>query len=159
MKRALAFVVGILLCGARGVVGQEPAAAPRVLDDFDTLRGWTALPADGVALTIRPGAGRRGGAMRMDFDFHHHGGYAIAHKAIALDLPENYALSFWLRAEAPVNNLEVKLIDASGENVWWDNQRDFVFPRRWTKVTITRRHITFAWGPAGGGTLSHAAAI
>jgi len=42
--------------------------------------------------------------------------------------PANYEITFRLRAQAPVNNLELKLIDATGDNVWWLNRRDFTFP-------------------------------
>jgi hypothetical protein len=52
-----------------------------------------------------------------------------------------------VRGEAPSNNFEFKLVDASGDNVWWLNQRNFEFPETWTKITIKKRHISFAWGP------------
>ncbi len=144
--------------------GGRAQGSARMLDDFETLEGWSARPAEGVSLSIRLGEGRggrggRGRAMRMDFDFHGRGGYAIAHKSLTIALPANYAFSFWLRAESPVNTLEFKLIDSTGDNVWWSRRRDYEFPRQWTKLTIRRRDITFAWGPAQGGELSRVAAI
>ncbi|HUP63427.1 MAG TPA: coagulation factor 5/8 type domain-containing protein [Thermoanaerobaculia bacterium] len=51
------------------------------------------------------------------------------------------------------------MIDASGENVWWLNRRDFDFPRDWTTIRTKKRQIEFAWGPLGGGELKHVAAI
>ena len=131
-----------------------------VIDDFD--RGtshWTAHPSDGVSLRIADDVGRRGRAMRLDFDFHQHAGYAIARREVDLDLPANYELTLWMRADAPVNNFEVKLIDASGDNVWWSNRRDFEFPREWRQVLTKKRQISFAWGPLGGGEAKHIAAI
>ena len=52
-----------------------------------------------------------------------------------------------MRANAPVNNFEVKLADASGDNVWWFERRDFEFPSEWRRIKIKKRQIAFAWGP------------
>jgi hypothetical protein len=86
-------------------------------------------------------------------------GYAIARKPVSIDLPADYEFSFWVRGPAAPNNLEFKLIDASGDNVWWVNQRNFVFPSQWTPVVLKKRHFQFAWGPLGGGEPHHIAAI
>src|SRR5688572_23997136 len=134
-------------------------AQPRVLDDFATVAGWTAHPSDGTQLTITVDSGYRGTGMRLDFDFRGGGGYVIARKEIPVTYPANYELSFRVRASAPRNNLEIKLVDRSGDNVWWVNKRDFEFPERWTTVTLKKRHISFAWGPSGGGDLKESAAI
>ena len=130
-------------------------AQARILDDFSTAAGWTAAPSDGVSLDLAEDHG----ALRLDFDFHGGAGYAVAHKAFALALPANWQLSFRLRGEAPVNNLEFKLIDSSGQNVWWINRRSFQFPRDWREVRTKKRQIEFAWGPAGGGEMKQLAAI
>jgi len=97
--------------------------------------------------------------MRLDFDFHGGAGYAVAHRALPVDLPGNYELSFWIRAKAPPNDLEVKLIDSTGDNVWWLDRKNYTYPERWTHYVIRKRQISFAWGPRGGGVLHHAAAI
>jgi len=131
------------------------AAHGAVLDDFTSIASWSPHPSDGVALQISPDAG----SMRLDFDFQHHAGYAIARRNIDLDLPANYELTFRLRAEAPVNNLELKLIDATGDNVWWLNRHDFTFPTAWQEISTRKRQIQFAWGPLGGGEIHHVAAI
>ena len=39
------------------------------------------------------------------------------------------------------------------------NTRDFVFTRSWQTVTIRKRHVSFAWGPSGGGDLQRFAAL
>ncbi|HEY0139957.1 MAG TPA: hypothetical protein VGF48_03620 [Thermoanaerobaculia bacterium] len=106
---------------------------------------WKAAPATGVALTITPD----NGALRLDFDFQGHGGYAIARLDRGLPLPENFEISFRVRADAPRNTLEVKLIDDTNENVWWSTRPDWDWPREWRRVSIKRRHIRFAWGPKG----------
>ena len=150
----LACAGALALLTAAGVGGQT-----RVLDDFAAVTGWTAAPSEGVALAVSAddSAGRR--AMRLDFDFHGHGGWAAARKAFTLPLPENYELTFRIRAEAPAENLEFKLVDPSGENVWWSVRRDFAFPREWQIIRVKKRQLSFAWGPAGGGELGRVSAI
>ncbi|HKS24235.1 MAG TPA: hypothetical protein VJZ76_15655 [Thermoanaerobaculia bacterium] len=103
---------------------------------------WTAHPSDGVTMKLA----RDGAVNRVNFDFRGHGGYAIARREVNLDLPPNYEFIFRIRADAPPENLEFKLI--SGDNVWWLNRRDFVFPRDWTTLTTKKRKIEFAWGPS-----------
>ncbi|HYV46153.1 MAG TPA: discoidin domain-containing protein [Myxococcaceae bacterium] len=137
------------------------APAPQVLDDFEALQGWSAHPSEGVELRISQDRGFSGKAMRLDFDFHGGAGYAIARKALPapLKLPARYELSFRIRADAPVNDLEFKLLDASGENVWWMNRRRFDYPREWTRLRTNKRQIEFAWGPKGGGDLDQLAQL
>ncbi len=135
------------------------AATPVVVDAFDAVDGWTAQPADGVEMKLTAEPGERGDALRVDFAFVKGGGYAVLHRALALDLPENYRFTFRVRGDCAPQNLEFKLLDSTGANVWWRNQRDFAFPREWRTVTIRRRQVEFAWGPAGGGTLRHVAGL
>src|SRR5688500_8752270 len=130
-----------------------------VIDDFESVAGWKAIPSDDVSLTVGQDAGARGKSMRLDFDLRGHGGYAVVHRDVNLTLPANYEFSFSIRGDAPVNTLEFKLIDPSGDNVWWSNQPGFVFPREWRTILRKKRHITFAWGPAGGGEMKTVAGI
>jgi len=132
---------------------------PHVLDSFDSVGGWKAAPSDGVSLALAADSGHVARALRMDVDFHGGGGYAVAHRDLPIDLPENYELAFWIRGTIPPNNLEFKLIDASGDNVWWVNRRDFAYLDGWTQVVIKKRQVQFAWGPLGGGDLKRAAAL
>lgn len=135
------------------------APPPRLLDDFEDIATWKSTPSDGVSLALSQAPGVSGQALRLDFDFHGGAGYAVARKELAFDLPENYEISFRVRAEAPVNNFEVKLIDPTNEDVWWVNRRSFEFPREWTRIRLKKRHISFAWGPAGGGEIKKVAAL
>ncbi len=132
---------------------------PIVVDSFDSVSQWSATPADGVEISIHPDSGAHGGAMRLDFDFHGHGGYAVVHRAVNLTLPANYEFSFTIRGDAPTNTLELKLIDSTTENVWWSNNTNFVFPREWKTISRKKRQISFAWGPIGGGEMKRVAAI
>ncbi|HYS53146.1 MAG TPA: coagulation factor 5/8 type domain-containing protein [Thermoanaerobaculia bacterium] len=137
-----------------------PFAFSQVIDDFNGSLNWRSHPSDGVSLIVsQEPAGMRASALRMDFDFHGHGGYAIAHKPVSIDLAPDFEFAFWIRGVAPPNNLEFKLVDDSGDNVWWVNQRNYIFPKEWTHVVLKKRHFQFAWGPLGGGEPHHIAAI
>jgi hypothetical protein len=152
---------------AEAPVSETVAAAPavaqtpqtRVLDDFETVSGWTAHPSEGVELRISQDSGFAGRAMRLDFDFHGGTGYAIARKSVPIDLPANWEFAWRMRADAPVNDLEFKLIDPSGENVWWMNRRRFEYPREWQRIRTQKRQVEFAWGPKGGGEMDSVAQI
>jgi hypothetical protein len=144
-----------LLAACRGAWAQ-----PRVIDDFAEISGWSAVTSDGVALRLSgEQAGPSGGALRLDFDFARGSGYCIARKQFSLPIPENYRFLFDLRGEAPPNTLEFKLVDPTGDNVWWVNRRRFEFPREWTTQRLPARQFSFAWGPAAGKPLGEARSI
>ncbi len=65
----------------------------------------------------------------MDFDLSRVSGYVIAQKDFALDLPADYQCTFDLRADAPVNNCEFKLIDEQG-NLFWIKKLNIHYPSR-----------------------------
>jgi len=125
----------------------QPFAQSKRLDDFESLSGWKAIAADGVRIDTALATGRTGRCIKIDFNFVAGAGYCGIQKQMSMALPENCQFSFYIKGSAPINNLEFKLLDASGDNVWWLNQRNFEFPREWTKITIKKRHIGFAWGP------------
>ncbi|QDU70682.1 discoidin domain-containing protein [Mucisphaera calidilacus] len=117
---------------------------------------WAAIPADGVRQTLTTEQQPDGEtALRVDFSFEAGAGYAVSQLKLPqpINLPENFALTFDLRGDTPPNTLEVKLLDPSGENVWWVNRRNHTFTKAWTNVRLKRRHFVFAWGPAGGEQL------
>ncbi len=93
-------------------------------------------------------------ALRMDFDFKGGGGFVVARRALKQRMPEEYAVSFRLRGRGAVNHLELKLVDATGQNVWRHVQKDLRLPQRWTRMRVDSRDIDFAWGPSSGGRLS-----
>jgi hypothetical protein len=134
----------------------------RILDDFDDPSSWTAAPSDGVKLTLSSDTGavesgkvlRSGKALRMDFDFGGHAGWAAVRKAFPIRLPKDWMINLRLKGETTPQTLEFKLLDRSGQNVWWSVRRPYEFPRDWTTLRIRKRHVSFAWGPAGGGQLS-----
>ncbi len=154
-SRWVSLFFGILLLGLASTPSSASNAL-RQLDSFDNLAPWKALASDGVSASAHSVEGVEGRALRLDFDFGGVAGYAFARRALALDLPENYEITFHVRADAPVNTFEIKLADASGDNVWWSQHRDFTFPSEWRRMKIKKRQIAFAWGPAKDHTLRRA---
>jgi hypothetical protein len=122
-------------------------AQVQLLDDFESPHDWSIRTSEGVVVTTSPAEGKDGKGVRLAFNFLQGTGYGGINKRFPMKLPENYRFTFWLKAQAPVNNFEFKLIDASGENVWWVNRRNVEFSQEWQQITIKKRHIQFAWGP------------
>jgi hypothetical protein len=129
------------------------------LDDFEDLSPWTAIASGQARLAISGERGPRGGAMRLDFDFHGGGGFVVARRPFRQVLPESYVFSFDIRGRGPSNILEFKLVDASNQNVWRWRQEVFDLPEDWQTIRIASSDIQFAWGPLGGGPACDIAAI
>lgn len=117
------------------------------IDDFDSVEGWKLATTDGIIanISIHEEAGRK--ALRLDYDFAGRSGYALIRKQVDMDLPENYVFTYDLKAESPPNSLEMKLVDHSGDNVWWVQRPAFTFPKDWRQMRNKARHFTYAWGP------------
>ncbi len=130
-----------------------------LLDGFDDITPWRVSASDEVKATLRKASGIDGSALCMDFDFGAVSGYAAASRELPLEYGENYEFSFGLRGEAPANTLQFKLVDASGENVWWVNRPDYEFSNQWERVRFKKRHIAFAWGPAMDRSLKRSARL
>src|SRR5256714_4881648 len=138
----------------------QTAVPTIVLDNFDSVARWTTAPAEGVEVSVHPDPnGAHGNAMRVDFDFHGHGGYAVIHRPLTLTLPPNYEFSFAIKGDAPTNTLEFKMIDSTSDNVWWSNNANFLFPKDWKTITRKKRQISFAWGPTNDKELKRFAAV
>jgi len=154
---SLGLILGIPLAASAQANSPQlpkPESVPvsfHVVDSFDSVSQWSTNVAKDVELTVRADSGRHGSGLRLDFDFHGSGGYALIHREVNLELPAEYQFTFAVRGDAPTNTLEFKLIDPTGANVWWSNNRYFVFPREWRTVARNTRQICFAWGPLGDG--------
>lgn len=122
----------------------------QLIDDMSTIDAWTAAPADGVKLDLVADDG----TLRMNYVFSG-GGWAIARREVDLELTENWAISFLIGGHGQVQHLELKLIDETGENVWWHVRRDYTFPKVWTELRSKKRQVQFAWGPGGADKPLH----
>ena len=142
------FTIAILVFG-----NNKLSAQSTTLDDFESSKGWGIIKADGVDLSISNDGGLHGNAIKFDYDFTKGTGYGGIQKFFAIDLPENFEFTFYVKAESPSNNFEIKFIDSTGQNVWWVNNRNYDFPKHWKKIRIKKRHINFAWGPTDDQSL------
>lgn len=126
------------------------AQSATVLDDFSDAATWKVVASDGVVLECQVDSDRgdHPTCLRLDFNFVSGAGYAGLRRIVPMGLPPNFELSFSLRGDLPRNNLEFKLVDETGETVWWVNRRSFEFPHEWTRLASRRRHFQFAWGPS-----------
>ncbi len=111
---------------------------------------WQAVVSGNAQLELSAPPAGHVPALQMDFDFKGGGGFVVARRALKQSMPEEYAVKFRLRGRGPLNNLELKLVDATGQNVWRHVWKDLRLPARWTRMTVSSRDIEFAWGPSGG---------
>lgn len=153
MRRHARLILTLALALATGT------ASARTIDDFEQTANWKAAASDGVGHEMSWVAGAAGRALRLDYDFTGGSGYAFLRRELPLELPDNFEIRFKLRGQGAANALEMKLVDASGDNVWWHRKADFVPPSEWTTIRVKRRQIEFAWGPSTDKRLRRAAAI
>ena len=124
------------------------AAEPvRVLDGFDDVATWRVVTSNQVSAAVRLVDGVEGKALCLDYDFNGVSGHAGIQRDLPLEYPANYRFGFQLRGDSPRNDLQFKVIDASGDNVWWVNRPKYDYPTTWTPVRYKQRHIDKAWGP------------
>ena len=137
-----------------GAAGAVPSS--QLIDDFRDASRWQASASDQVQVRV---AGDGRGATCLHYDFGRVSGYAVARRTLALELPAHYAFTLRLRGSGPPNAFQLKLVDASGDNVWWRQWPDFSPPARATDLRIRQRQISFAWGPTEDKQLRRAAAL
>ena len=139
----------ILILSTFILFSQTLLVQEKVLESFDSvsaLQNWKIYKSDGVEIEISPAEGFKGNGIKLDYNFTKGTGYGGIQKIIPIELPENYQFTFYLRAESPANNFEIKFLDSTGQNVWWINNRNYDFPKEWKKIKIKKRYINFAWG-------------
>lgn len=115
---------------------------------------WQPIVSGNAELKLSAVAAGSDSALRLDFDFKGGGGFVVARRTLTRSMPAEYAVKFRLRGHGPVNHLELKLVDATGQNVWRHVQKDLRPPPRWKRMTVDSRDIDFAWGPSSGGRIS-----
>jgi hypothetical protein len=123
-------------------------------DSSVALSGWQPIVSGNAQLRLSSVATGPAPALRLDFDFQGGGGFVVARRAVARAMPEDYAVSFRVRGHGAVNHLELKLVDAGGQNVWRHVHKDLHLPARWKRMTVASQDIDFAWGPQGSGGMS-----
>jgi len=153
MKTLLALVLlGATLCTPAG-------AQVRAFDDFENPGAWKLSATDDVKASLRQADGVQGKALCLDFDFGSVTGYISVGRELPIEYPARFEFTLAVRGDAPLNALQFKLPDASGENVWWSQRPEFKFPHEWQTLKIRQRQIEFAWGPTPDRALRHTAAV
>jgi hypothetical protein len=94
------------------------------------LSEWQATVSGNATLGLSVVPSGKTAALRLDFDFKGGKGFAVARRAWARPMPSDYAVRLRLRGHGPVNNLEIKLLDATGRNVWRHVAKDQSPPAR-----------------------------
>jgi hypothetical protein len=130
-----------------------------MLDTFESSAPWRVVTSNQVSGKLRQVEGADGKALCLDYDFNGVSGYVGLQRDLPLDYPANYQFSFRLRGDSPRNDLQFKLVDASGDNVWWVNRPKYDFPKTWTQVRYKKRHIDKAWGPSPDRVLRSSAKL
>ncbi|MCY7313109.1 MAG: discoidin domain-containing protein, partial [Pseudoxanthomonas sp.] len=149
----------LALLSLAGGVAQAQDDTSRVLDDFSDASLWRVVTSNQVSGSIRQVEDPGGKALCLDYDFNGVSGYVGIQRDLSMQYPENFAYSFKLRGDSPRNDLQFKLIDASGDNVWWVNRPRYEYPGQWTQVRYKRRQIDKAWGPDPDKTLRSSARL
>ncbi|WP_436001034.1 discoidin domain-containing protein [Pseudoxanthomonas sp. LjRoot168] len=135
----------VLLAGATPVLAAPDGV--RVLDDFSDPSTWRVVTSNQVSGALRQVDGAEGKALCLDYDFNGVSGHAGIQRDLSIAYPQNYRFDFQLRGDSPRNDLQFKVVDASGDNVWWVNRPKYDYPTAWTPVRYKQRHIDKAWGP------------
>jgi len=126
--------------------------------DSVPLEAWQPITSGNAQLQLTPVRGRIP-ALRMDFDFRGGLGFVVARRAWERSMPREYAVNLRMRGRGPLNDLELKLVDATGRNVWRHVLKNLELPERWRTLRIDSRDIDFAWGPSSGGELEQLGSI
>ncbi len=152
-----ALAAALAACNVSPTPSGEGAASAgegvRLLDGFDDPSLWQVVTSNQVSGALRAVDGVDGAALCLDYDFNGVSGHVGIQRELPLEYPENFRFGFQLRGESPANDLQFKLVDASGDNVWWVNRPKYDYPEDWTPVRYRTRHIDKAWGPDPDKTL------
>ncbi len=129
------------------------AGADVVLWNGDALASgqWSANAADGSSAGVTVEAGAPGTFLRFDFALAGAGSWAIARRELDAALPSHYAAVLELHGAASPAQLQLKLVDLSGANVWWWRRSGFAPTPAPARLVLHRAGLEFAWGPASGG--------
>lgn len=135
------FLYVLLTCTLLACLASHAA----ILDDMKDATRWKATASDQVKATLRQDS--RDDSLCLDYDFAGVSGYAVLRRELPLDWPADFALTTQLKGKTTGNDVQIKFVDASGDNVWWINRPALTLPDTLTETRFKRRHVAFAWGP------------
>jgi hypothetical protein len=128
------------------------AATAAVLDPMTDSTAWQASASDQVKASLRRDV--RDDSLCLDYDFAGVSGYAVMRRELPVSWPADFALTVPLKGQGQGNDVQIKFVDASGDNVWWVNRPALSLPAALTEMRFKRRHVDFAWGPAADRRLA-----
>jgi len=155
MALRAAMGAAVLACCATALAAELPVAR----EALGSVSDWVAGASEQVQAQLRPVDGPHGPGMCLDFDFGGAAGYATVRRALALTLPPDFEFDLELSGEAAGHDFQLKLLDATGENIWWYRRAEFDFPRTWQPLRIRKWQIKFAGDSKLDRPLRKAAAI
>jgi len=155
MRRCFGRVVIVASVVLVAAASGQPAA--QALRDFAELGAWSSK-APGMDLKLSTVETPHGPAMSFDYDYRDAGNFALVHQECEVPVNGNFVLSFWLKADSPDNNLELKLEDVTG-NTYWYRRDSYHWPKEWTHLELRKRQIVFAWGPKSSAELTELKSI
>jgi F5/8 type C domain len=132
---------------------------PLKTSDPDFLAAWQPTTSGNAQLKLSAFSVGTDTALQMDFAFREGGGFVVAKRSMRRSMPEDYAIVFRLRGRGPAVDLEFKLVDVTGRNVWRYVIKALRLPARWQRFKVESRKIEFGWGPAGGGSIAELGSI
>jgi hypothetical protein len=144
-------LAAVTLMALAGVSQGATPLRQELLDDFRNAGAWRASASDQVRAALRVDSSD--GSLCLDYDFSGVSGYAVMRRELPVEWPQHFELKLRFKGAGAVNDLQMKLVDASGDNVWWMNRPGFALPEKLTEMKLRRRHIDFAWGPTADRTL------
>lgn len=121
-------------------------AQAALLDPMKDSAAWQATASDQVKASLRRDV--RDDSLCLDYDFAGVSGYAVMRRELPVSWPADFALTVPLKGQGAGNDVQLKFVDASGDNVWWIHRPALALPGSLTELRFKRRHVDFAWGPA-----------
>nr|WP_295085248.1 hypothetical protein [uncultured Roseateles sp.] len=86
--------------------------------------------------------------MCLDYDFSGTVGFALMRRQLPVTWPDRFELLAKLRGVGGPNDVQIKLLDGSGDNVWLANRPAMMFPAKYSEFKLRSRQFEFAAGPA-----------
>lgn len=157
MRGIYALTTSMLAFVLAGVA--HASAAPSALVDFSDASAWHVAASDDVTASLRSIDGEHGKALCLDYNLDGTAGYTSLRRTLPITFPANYSFTLRVRGTGAANTLQFKLLDASGDNVWWHTWPNFVVPHGWTNLSLDKRDVRFAWGPRKDHALTHSAQL
>ncbi len=130
--------------------GRHPAS-PGLFDDVSR---WLPAVSGQSRLKLSAARAPQGRALRLDYTFDRSGGFVAIGCTLLRPMPQDYVIRFRLRGGSGAEQLELKLLDSGGQNVWRYTLNPLRPSARWRALEIESSAIEFAWGPASDSVIT-----